>query len=677
MPAEKNTETEATEHRVVGPPGCGKTTWLGDQVQQAVESGMSVLISSLTKAAATEIGWRNLPISFDSLGTMHSHCYHALGRPDIAEGREHLQQWNEEEPEYRLSLGSNDLGEKIDGDNLEPARETAEDELMEIYQICRARMETERMPARVQAYAQRWSDWKEANGLTDFTGLIETCLREVPTAPNSPDVMFVDEAQDLDLLEMSLIRKWGSRSESLYIVGDPDQAIFTWRGADPRAFTASQIPEENRWVLSQSYRVPIAVHAQAIRWISKMEGREPVDYLPRDHEGDVRSIKVNWKDPANAVSDAEQYLERGLSVMFLASCSYMLQPLIRILRETGTPFHNPYRRRNGAWNPLQRRWGQTTTGDRILAFLQMTQGGLWTAEDVNRWTEMVKVKGALNDKGRQIIKQLVDGDVQQVDAGRAPLVGQVNEPHLVDEAFGDLLQEARHQVGVRVHHDDGVGVPPRRLLPQLVGYDVVHQGGLAHAGAGHVEVVAAQQVLGKAYLPGPSRRGVAHRRAALHPPGRGQEHPGAGAFQEGRFIPGPRRVPQGRRLAYSQDAALAEQARPGGVEVHEGDQGFDLADLEARPGGVVVVAVGGGHRLQDLPGPLASLLGVALGQHGDDLQLAVEGDAAHFLLDQQRVVDPAAGLLPAPPAPARHRQARAEPTPKSEALRISPSCTHR
>ena len=116
-----------------------QTTWLGNQVQQAVESGMSVLISSLTKAAATEIGGRNLPISFDALGTLHSHCYHALGKPEIAEGREHLQQWNEDEPEYRLSLGSNDLGEKIDGDNLEPARETAGDELMEIYQICRCR----------------------------------------------------------------------------------------------------------------------------------------------------------------------------------------------------------------------------------------------------------------------------------------------------------------------------------------------------------------------------------------------------------------------------------------------------------------------------------------------------------------------------------------------------------
>ena len=63
---QKKTPRRATEDRM------GKTTWLGDQVQQAVESGMSVLISSLTKAAATEIGGRNLPISFDALGTLHS-----------------------------------------------------------------------------------------------------------------------------------------------------------------------------------------------------------------------------------------------------------------------------------------------------------------------------------------------------------------------------------------------------------------------------------------------------------------------------------------------------------------------------------------------------------------------------------------------------------------------------
>ena len=112
------------------------------------------------------------------------------------------------------------------------------------YQILRARMETDRMPASVAAFVQRWAEWKERNALLDFTDLIETCLLEVSKAPGDPEVMFVDEAQDLDLLEMSLIRKWGARAGGLHIVGDPDQAIFSWRGADAGAFTASEIPEE-------------------------------------------------------------------------------------------------------------------------------------------------------------------------------------------------------------------------------------------------------------------------------------------------------------------------------------------------------------------------------------------------------------------------------------------------
>ncbi len=325
-----------------------------------------------------------------------------------------MEQWNEEEPEYRMSLGANDLGERIDGDNLEPTRETKGDDLMTQYQILRARMETDRMPESVTAFVQRWAAWKERNALLDFTDLIETCLLEVSKAPGDPDLMFVDEAQDLDLLEMSLIRKWGTRAGALHIVGDPDQAIFSWRGADPGAFTASAIPEENRQVLAQSYRVPVAVHAQAVRWISQIEGREQVEYRPREHEGEVKSITASWKNPAPAVADADRYLAEGKSVMFLATCSYMLQNLIGTLRETGTPFHNPYRRRNGAWNPLQKRRGQTSTADRVLAFLGIQEKGMWSAEDIIHWTDMTKVKGVLQTKGREAVRNLTNGNDGEV-----------------------------------------------------------------------------------------------------------------------------------------------------------------------------------------------------------------------------------------------------------------------
>ena len=98
-------ETSTNEYRVVGPPGCSKTTWLGQRVDDAVELGQGLLVTSLTKAAAAEISSRKLPVSFDAVGTLHSHCYHALGQPEIAEGKEHIEAWNEAEPELHLTHG--------------------------------------------------------------------------------------------------------------------------------------------------------------------------------------------------------------------------------------------------------------------------------------------------------------------------------------------------------------------------------------------------------------------------------------------------------------------------------------------------------------------------------------------------------------------------------------------
>ena len=147
-----------------------------------------------------------------------------------------------------------------------------------------------------------------------------------------------------------------------------------------------------------------------------------------------------------------------------------------------------------------------------------------------------------------------------------------------------------------------------------------------------------------------SRRGVADQRPAADAAGRGQERPGAGAFHQGRLVMLARRMPQGGHLPDAQDAALSEESRSGGVQVGQGDHRPDVAHPEPRPGGMVVVAVGGGHRLQDFPSPL---LPGAVGKDGDDLELGVEGNAAHLLLDQQGIVNAAADLLPAPPAPAR------------------------
>ena len=191
---------------------------------------------------------------------------------------------------------------------------------------------------------------------------------------------------------------------------------------------------------------------------------------------------------------------------------------------------------------------------------------------------------------------------------------------------------------------------PCGLLPHLVDDDVLHQGGLAHAGAGHVEVVPSEQVVGEVNLPRRSGGGVADVGAAPDAAGGGRQHLRPGAGHQGRLVPRSRRVPEAGRLPHSHDAAPAEESGAGRVQ-HRGigDGGPHPARPETRPCGVVVVAVGRRHRLQKLLRPVGPCV---RGQDGRHLNLGVEGDAGDLLLDEQGVEDALAGLLDAVPEPA-------------------------
>ena len=395
-------EMSEAEYRVVGPPGCGKTTWLGKQVELALNDEQGIMIVSLTKSAAAEISGRDLPISHDDLGTLHSICYRSLQSPTIAESKENLADWNEKHPDMALSTMSKNSN--VDLDNLETVYgSTDTDHLMAQYQMARARMNNIMSP-RARWFAQKWEEWKQEKYLLDFTDLIETCLKDVPAAPMNPDIIFVDEAQDMDMLEMALIRKWGLAAGKLVVVGDPDQAIFTWRGADPRAFSGTILPKDHRWTLGQSHRLSKMVHQQAVSWINQADERDEVVYNPRDEKGEVRRIRSDWNSPQDTISDMEKYLVQGKRIMLLTSCSYMLQPLIDEMRRLGIPFHNPYRTMNGAWNPLAKRKNDSSAADRIVHFLTMHHEASWTPEQLNNWLKNVKTKDILTPRGKDWVK---------------------------------------------------------------------------------------------------------------------------------------------------------------------------------------------------------------------------------------------------------------------------------
>lgn len=401
------------EHLVLGPPGTGKTTFLQRQAILAIEKygRRGVMISSLTRAAAEEIASRDTGIAPDRIGTLHAHAYRVLDRPTIAEAPEGLKAWNAYVSSNGLSgalkmdpgSGESDLEWKPAEARMRGIGLASGESLLQEVGIYRARMTPRELwSPMVSEFSDLWTAFKTENRVLDFTDLIDVALREVDLPPGEPDVMMVDEAQDLSRLEFELVRKWSATCEQTVTVGDPDQCLYGWRGTDPKSMTDHEFASKS--TLSRSYRVPAAVHAYSLSWVERVDGREPIEYSPRlvdpedeskgEAQGELVRVGHTWRRPEGLISLALADVEAGMTVMVLATCGYMLDPLVGQLKDRGVPFHNPFRPKHGGWNPMR-------GARRLLTYLspdRETHGDdahEWTWHEVYVWLSPMKAQGVL------------------------------------------------------------------------------------------------------------------------------------------------------------------------------------------------------------------------------------------------------------------------------------------
>jgi len=278
----------------------------------------------------------------------------------------HLPDFNAVAPGYGLSSGI------VDGDDPYQSRggQTLGDELRQEYDLLRARMIDRALwPTRVQGFAQAWEDWKQQLGVLDFADMIDHAREGGGPAPGNPNVILVDECQDHSRAELELLRTWARYADQLVLVGDPWQSLYTWRGSYPEMFASPRVGLESRSVLSQSYRVPRAVHRAALRWIGQLSTYEPIRYEPRDEDGLTTEMPTTRLAPESIIDQAEQCVADGQTVMICATAGYMLSPTLRVLRDRGVPFSNPWGAKKGQWNPLRVTRG-VSTAERILALLR-------------------------------------------------------------------------------------------------------------------------------------------------------------------------------------------------------------------------------------------------------------------------------------------------------------------
>ncbi len=76
--------------------------------------------------------------------------------------------------------------------------------------------------------------------MLDFEDLLQRCEAELRDDPEFAASarwrhrhLFVDEFQDVNESQLRLLRAWLGSNDDLCVVGDPNQAIYSWNGADP------------------------------------------------------------------------------------------------------------------------------------------------------------------------------------------------------------------------------------------------------------------------------------------------------------------------------------------------------------------------------------------------------------------------------------------------------------
>ena len=142
----------------------------------------------------------------------------------------------------------------------------------------------------------RYQQRLEENNAMDFDDLI---MKTVQLLRAHPEVLeeyqlrfryiFVDEYQDINRAQYEFIALLARKHRNLCVVGDDDQSIYAWRGADMRLILQYEEDYPNARVikLEQNYRSPQTILDAAYHVISKNDGRKEKRLWTEREGGDL------------------------------------------------------------------------------------------------------------------------------------------------------------------------------------------------------------------------------------------------------------------------------------------------------------------------------------------------------------------------------------------------------
>ena len=171
-----------------------------------------------------------------------------------------------------------------------------------------------------------YEDWKASTNRIDFQDMIDDYLKK-PTELNL-QVSIIDEAQDLNAQQWSVVEKTFCKSKRQYIAGDDDQSIYAWSGC--RVDKMLEYPADEKIILHNSYRCPKKVHAASHMILKRIKERQEKQWDPTGKVGAFRM----YGDVAHLPFDKF----KGESWFILARSNFMLDEARWELKRVGALF---------------------------------------------------------------------------------------------------------------------------------------------------------------------------------------------------------------------------------------------------------------------------------------------------------------------------------------------------
>ena len=234
------------------------------------------------------------------------------------------------------------------------------------------------------------------------------------------DHVLVDEFQDVNQVQYRLVRAFSAQTRNLCTVGDDDQSIYRWRGADVRVIRnfRRDYPDARIVKLEQNYRSSGHIVRSALGVIKPSAEREPKEIWTSNKDGEpvLEVIADSEHDEAAwVVEHIRTLIEKGVSGRDIA-VFYRVHAQSRVLEEVMRAERVPYQIIGG-----MRFFDRAEVKD-ILAYLRVVSN---PRSDV----DLVRI---INVPSRKIGQTTIDKLIGTADTNRCSLYDAI--PHLVESA---------------------------------------------------------------------------------------------------------------------------------------------------------------------------------------------------------------------------------------------------